>query len=176
MVGSARLCEPPLAHGGDVLVARASAAGRCSVEALHCTAACPRRAAEEEEKWTTGRWICWVRQKLRLIIGVRYSFYQVHWHSPSEYTVDAISFPLDAHFVHQLDDVALHGTYHRLAVIGLLYELGECNRSLDNFWSEFPEMKTGISFPLEAYLVHQLDDVALHCTYHRFADWSALRT
>ena len=65
--------------------------------------------------------------------------------------------------------VALHDTYHRLAVIGLLYELGECNRSLDHFWSEFPEMKTGISFPLEAYFVHQLDDVALHGTYHRLA-------
>ena len=93
----------------------------------------------------------------------------MHWHSPSEYTVDVISFPLDAHFVHQLDDVALHGTYHRLAVIGLLYELGECNRSLDDFWSEFPERKTGLSFPLDAYFVHKLDGVALHGTYHRLA-------
>ena len=55
--------------------------------------------------------------------------------------------PLEAYFVHQLDDVALHGTYHRLAVIGLFYELGECSRSLDNFWSEFPEMKARIPIP-----------------------------
>ena len=58
-----------------------------------------------------------------------------------------ISFPLEAYFVHQLDDVALHGTYHRFAVIGLLYELWECNRPLDNFWSEFPEMKARIPIP-----------------------------
>ena len=83
-------------------------------------------------------------------------------------------FPLEAYFAHQLDDVALHGTYHRLAVTGLLYELGECNRPLDNFWSEFPEMKTGISFPLEAYAVHKLDDVALHGTYHRLAVFGLL--
>ena len=62
-------------------------------------------------------------------------------------TVDGTSFPLEAYFVHQLDDVALHGTYHRFAVISLLYELGECNRSRDNFWSEFPEMKARISIP-----------------------------
>ena len=52
-------------------------------------------------------------------------------------------FPLEAHFVHQLDDVALHGTYHRLAVVGLLCELGECNQSLDNFWSELLRRATG---------------------------------
>ena len=62
-------------------------------------------------------------------------------------TVDGTSFPLEAYFVHQLDDVALHGTYHRFAVISLLYELGECNRSLDNPWSEFPEMKARIPIP-----------------------------
>ena len=55
--------------------------------------------------------------------------------------------PLEAYFVHQLDDVALHGPYHRLAVVGLFYELWECNRPLDNFWSEFPEMKARIRIP-----------------------------
>jgi len=68
----------------------------------------------------------------------RFNFYQVHWHTPSENTVDGKSFPLEAHFVHQFDDPALVGTYHRLAVIGLLYELGECNPILDNFWNSFP--------------------------------------
>ena len=42
----------------------------------------------------TGRWIRWVRQSVRLINGERYSLYQVHWHSPSEITVDGISFHL----------------------------------------------------------------------------------
>ena len=55
--------------------------------------------------------------------------------------MDGQSFPLEAHFVHQLDDPALVGGYHRLAVIGLLYELGECNTFLDYFWDAFPEQK-----------------------------------
>merc|ERR1719482_2131073 len=76
-----------------------------------------------------------------MINGAKYNFYQVHWHTPSENTVDGESFPLEAHFVHQLDDAALVGGYHRLAVIGLLYELGECNTFLDYFWDMFPEQK-----------------------------------
>lgn len=82
-----------------------------------------------------------------MIGGSKYNFYQVHWHTPSENTVDGKSFAMEAHFVHQLDDPALHGTYHRLAVIGLLYELGtdeECNSVLDKFWAEFP-MSKGIA-------------------------------
>ena len=59
-----------------------------------------------------------------MINGGRYSFYQVRWHSHSDNTVVGISFPLEAYFVHQLDDVAFHGTYHRLAVIGLLRTWG----------------------------------------------------
>jgi len=75
------------------------------------------------------------------INGARFNFYQVHWHTPSENTIDGQSFAMEAHFVHQLDDAALHGTYHRLAVIALLYELGgdnECNAFLDQFWGAFP--------------------------------------
>jgi carbonic anhydrase len=76
-----------------------------------------------------------------MINGAQYNFYQVHWHTPSENTIDGTEFPLEAHFVHQLDDPALVGGYHRLAVIGLLYELGECNTFLDYFWDRFPRNK-----------------------------------
>lgn len=76
-----------------------------------------------------------------IIGGARFNFYQVHWHTPSENTIDGRSFPLEAHFVHQLDDQALVGTYHRLAVIALMYELGECDAFLDQFWAEFPQSK-----------------------------------
>ena len=88
-----------------------------------------------------------------MINGAKYNFYQVHWHTPSENTVDGQSFALEAHFVHQLADEGLHGTYHRLAVIGLLYELSEeCNVFLDYFWDSFPEDK-GVS----AYEGQELD-------------------
>merc|ERR1719310_2163789 len=84
-----------------------------------------------------------------MINGDKYNFYQVHWHTPSENTVDGVEYPLEAHFVHQLDDSTIGG-YHRLAVIGLLYELGDdpdaeesCNEFLDYFWSDFPTDASG---------------------------------
>ena len=39
-----------------------------------------------------------------MLRGERYNFFQVHWHTPSENTIDGRSFPLEAHFVHQLAD------------------------------------------------------------------------
>ena len=79
-----------------------------------------------------------------MIGGSKYNFYQLHWHTPSENAIDGSLFAMEAHFVHQLDDTALVGGYHRLAVIGLMYELGtdaECNSVLDAFWASFPDTK-----------------------------------
>ena len=99
---------------------------------------------------------------------------QVHWHAPSENTVDGTSFPLEAHFVHQLDDPT-NGGLHRLAVIGLLYEFGDdpdaeesCNEFLDNFWGDFSNEKgskvsyTGSVLDFNAKLAAQLAEGYYH--------------
>ena len=52
--------------------------------------------------------------------GPKHNSHQVHWDTPSENTLDGESFSLEARFIHQLNDDALHRTYHRLAVIGCL--------------------------------------------------------
>merc|ERR1719311_1360718 len=95
-----------------------------------------------------------------MINGTKYNFYQVHWHTPSENTVDGVEYPLEAHFVHQLADGpegagagpsgSVVGGLHRLAVIGLLYEYGECNTFLDYFWDSFPEKKGTAEYEGEA--------------------------
>jgi len=83
-----------------------------------------------------------------MIGGSNYNFYQVHWHTPSENTIDGLNAAMEAHFVHQLanDPNANAGNpfgpigYHRLAVIGLMYQLGlTCNAELAKFWDFFPE-------------------------------------
>jgi len=79
-----------------------------------------------------------------MISGDKFNFYQIHWHTPSENTVNGHHYAMEAHFVHQLNDTALHGGYHRLAVIGLLYTLGstaDCNAHLTKFWDVFPADK-----------------------------------
>jgi len=86
-----------------------------------------------------------------MIAGSKYNFYQVHWHTPSENTIDGLHAAMEAHFVHQLanggnakDPYPTNFGYHRLAVIGLLYNLGtisDCNSFLDHFWAYFPQSK-----------------------------------
>ena len=71
-----------------------------------------------------------------VISGSKRNFYHVHVRTPSENTVGGQPFLLEALSAHQLDDEALRGTYHRLAVNCLRHELGsdaECNDFLDKF-------------------------------------------
>ncbi len=48
---------------------------------------------------------------------------QVHFHTPSEHSIDGERFPLTAHFVHTT-------AYARLGVLGVMYEAGERNAEL----------------------------------------------
>ncbi|KAL6870713.1 hypothetical protein ACP4OV_014561 [Aristida adscensionis] len=51
------------------------------------------------------------------VAGKAYSLEKLHWHMPSEHTLNGRRFPLEMHLVHRSGDSAL-------AVIGVLYELG----------------------------------------------------
>lgn len=52
----------------------------------------------------------------------KFSISQVHFHSPSEHTLDGKHFPLEGHFVHQ----AQNG---RIAVIGVMFNVGRHNEA-----------------------------------------------
>jgi len=66
------------------------------------------------------------------IDGKHFSLKQFHFHTPSENEIDGRSFPLEAHFVH----VAKDGS---LAVVGVLFELGEANPTLQAIWDKMPK-------------------------------------
>lgn len=63
--------------------------------------------------------------------GHEYQLAQFHFHSPSEHTVEAKSFPLEAHFVHK--DKA-----GNLAVVGVLLKEGAENAALAPVWANMP--------------------------------------
>lgn len=63
------------------------------------------------------------------IEGNSYDLKQVHFHSPSEHTVNGRLYPLEMHMVHV-------GENGKLAVIGLLFEHGDENPFLKQFWGE----------------------------------------
>ena len=48
----------------------------------------------------------------------QYFLRQIHWHSPSEHTINGRRFALEAHLVHQSQT-------GKIAVIGILYNIGQ---------------------------------------------------
>lgn len=64
--------------------------------------------------------------------GQTFELKQFHFHSPSENTVEGESFPMEAHFVHADKD-------GNLAVIAVMYKLGEQNAELAKAWAGMPQ-------------------------------------
>lgn len=65
------------------------------------------------------------------VAGVAFTLIQVHFHTPSEHTMNGNAFPLEAHFVHQSAD-------GRLAVIGVFFEEGEAHEALGTLIEHMP--------------------------------------
>ncbi len=74
--------------------------------------------------------------------GVAYQLVQLHFHSPSEHTVDGSSFPVEVHLVHRAESGAL-------AVVGLLVTGGALNPALAPLVSAIPG-KVGRQVRLQA--------------------------
>ncbi|OOB79244.1 MAG: hypothetical protein ATN33_02650 [Epulopiscium sp. Nele67-Bin001] len=64
------------------------------------------------------------------LMNREFELLQLHFHSPSEHTIDGEYFDFEAHFVHQ----AQNG---RLAVVGVLFKVGEENVELGEILSRF---------------------------------------
>ncbi len=60
-----------------------------------------------------------------------YQMKQVHFHAPSENTINGKSFPLEAHFVHA-------DSKGNLTVIGVMFKEGKANLGLAKLWPQMP--------------------------------------
>ncbi|KZV38322.1 alpha carbonic anhydrase 4-like [Dorcoceras hygrometricum] len=60
------------------------------------------------------------------INDVEYNLLQVHWHTPSEHTVNGTRFDMELHLVH-------NNSRGDIAVVGILYKLGRHDTFLQNF-------------------------------------------
>jgi carbonic anhydrase len=63
--------------------------------------------------------------------GERYELLQLHFHSPSEHTVDGAFFAMEMHLVHK-------NAAGALAVVGVLFKLGAENPALAALWQNAP--------------------------------------
>ncbi len=63
--------------------------------------------------------------------GRTYELKQIHFHAPSEHLLEGKQLPLEAHFVHAAAD-------GQLAVVAVLYNLGDENPELKKLWQQMP--------------------------------------
>jgi carbonic anhydrase len=70
------------------------------------------------------------------IDGASYQLVQFHVHTPSEHTVAGDRFPLEVHLVHKDGE-------GKLAVVGVLYDLGPGDKALATVWDNWPK-KVGV--------------------------------
>lgn len=64
----------------------------------------------------------------------RFELINLHFHTPSEHTVDGMPYPLEAHFVHRAAD-------GRLAVLGVFFAEGDAHPILEQLWQVAPPQK-----------------------------------
>lgn len=70
--------------------------------------------------------------KSSIAIGEReYRLIEIHPHTPGEHTVDSQGFPMEMHLVHR-------GAQSQLAVVGILFRLGEANPAVQQFIDSVP--------------------------------------
>lgn len=64
--------------------------------------------------------------------GKVYKLRQLHFHRPSEHTINGRQFPMEVHLVHQADDQSL-------AVVGMVMDIGPHNGAFDAIWAAMPQ-------------------------------------
>ena len=92
----------------------------------------------EEDKSSTA-------DKSSIAIGEReYRLVEIHPHTPGEHTVDSQGFPMEMHLVHR-------GAQSQLAVVGILFRLGEANPAVQQFIDSVPIRPGEDYFPSERF-------------------------
>jgi carbonic anhydrase len=78
--------------------------------------------------------------------GTNYRLAQFHFHTPSEHTLDAVSYPLELHLVH----VDANGA--PAVVVGIFIKRGAENQALATAFRNLPQNKGDVSQPLGAVI------------------------
>lgn len=73
-----------------------------------------------------------------------YRLIEIHPHTPGEHTVDSQGFPMEMHLVHR-------GAQSQLAVVGILFRLGEANPAVQQFIDAVPIHPGEDYFPSELF-------------------------
>jgi len=89
--------------------------------------------------------------------GHEFELKQFHFHAPSENVIEGQAYPMEAHFVH----ADMHGN---LAVVALMFKLGESNRELGKaraIMPDKPHAKKALAAPVNADMLLPRDRTGL---------------
>ncbi|OON93410.1 MAG: hypothetical protein ATN31_06270 [Candidatus Epulonipiscioides saccharophilum] len=76
-----------------------------------------------------------------ILMNRKFALNQMHFHAPSEHTIDGLYSDLEAHFVHT-------GADGRLAVVGVLFNVGKENLAFETILDHIPEGSSGAGFKI----------------------------
>ena len=94
-------------------------------------------------------------------LGTDYRLAQFHFHTPSEHTLDAVSYPLELHLVH------VDSTGAPAVVVGLFIKRGARNTALGAAFDNLPQNEGDVSQPANATInaAHLLPSNRTHFRY-----------
>lgn len=96
----------------------------------------------------------------KIKIGDRdFDLVQLHFHSPSENTINSKFFPVEMHLVHR-DNVG------NIAVVAIMFKNGNANKALAELWQDLPQ-KAGAKIKIEK-TINLNDLLPSNHTYYRF--------
>jgi carbonic anhydrase len=94
-------------------------------------------------------------------LGTNYRLAQFHFHTPSEHTLDGVSYPLELHLVH------VDSTGAPAVVVGLFIKRGARNTALGAAFDNLPQNEGDVSQPANATInaAHLLPSNTTHFRY-----------
>lgn len=94
--------------------------------------------------------------------GTSYPLAQFHFHTPSEHTLDGVSYPLELHLVH------VDSSGAPAVVVGIFIKRGATNLALATAFSNLPQSKGDVSAPAGAF-INATDLLPRNRTHFRYA-------
>ncbi len=92
--------------------------------------------------------------------GEQFTLKQLHFHTPSENTINGKNFPLEMHLVHL-------NKKNEIAVVAIMFEPGKDDELLTALWKNIP-LKAGESHKLDAKALKAMEFESELTSYYRF--------
>lgn len=96
-----------------------------------------------------------------------YDFKQFHFHTPSEHLIDGVTYPMELHMVHLLQQSASQNPVY--LVVGLMFKEGKENPFLNKFFNIIPDSTGAVSHVPNKFInISELLAQAKHLHYYHY--------